>query len=305
MTGSLTDAVVTVPATVANLGPGFDIFAVALEVRNEVRARRAGGPFAIDPGPEAPEELRDPERNLVARAYALACEHLGIPGDGVRLECVNRIPFARGLGSSAAASLAGVLAAFALHSSGSARRDEVLACVTQLEGHSDNASAALLGGLSISAPGVTPLTLSVPEELRAVVFIPEAQLRTEDARRVVPDHFSRADAVFNASRCALLVRALALRDYPSLGFAMEDRWHQQQRSSLFPAMPHLIAAARGAGARGAALAGAGPSICALTEGETEPIAAAFQAAAQQFGVSGRTLISAIPNRGASVSASQR
>ena len=293
-------ATVRVPATVANLGPGFDVLALALELQNEVEAEQTGEPgISLDPGPGAPDELRDPGRNLVVRAYAAACAAIGVEATGVAFRCVNRIPLRRGLGSSAAAALSGVLAAVALHRP---PWDEVriLEQVTALEGHPDNAAAALLGGLVIVAPGAAPVTMRVAEELLAVVFVPEMELSTSAAREVVPTELSRADAIFNAARCALLIRAVAEKDWSTLGTAMEDRWHQPQRTALMPALPDLIAGAVGAGACGAALAGAGPSVIALTWRDPEAVQAGFMAAARGHGLRGRSIVSRVRNWGARV-----
>lgn len=281
---------VAVPASVANLGPGFDVLALALQLQNDVRAESVDdGSISIDPGEGAAPELGDPARNLVTRAYRAAEVALGIAPAGVRFGCTSRIPVARGLGSSAAASLAGVLAAVALHHAPWDEQD-VLGCVAGIEGHRDNAAAALLGGLAVCAPGADAVSMTVPERLHVVLFVPDAELRTEAAREVVPLRFDRADAIFNAGRCALLVRALALEDYGSLGAAMEDRWHQEPRAALAPVAGALIAAAREGGAAGAALAGAGPSVVALTPGDPEPVAQAMREAAERAGVSGSALL---------------
>jgi homoserine kinase len=289
---------IAAPASVANLGPGFDTLALAVQLQNDVSAEtRDGEDITVDPGGDAPAELRDPQRNLVTRAYLHACAALGVTAVGAAFRCVNRIPFGRGLGSSAAAALSGVLAATALHH---APWDEqaVLDVVAELEGHRDNAAAALLGGLAICAPGAPSVQMAVPDELRAVVFAPDAELATQDARRVVPQEFSRADAVFNAGRCALLVRALAQRDWTTLGAAMEDRWHQPARAALMPALLPMIAAARDAGAAGAALAGAGPSVVALSVADHETVAAALHRSAAEHGVTGTALVLAPRNYGA-------
>jgi homoserine kinase len=280
-----------VPATVANLGPGFDMLALALQLQNEVHADTDdAGSVVVEIEGDAPAELLDPARNLVARAYVQACSELGVPQDelGVRLRCVNAIPMGRGLGSSAAAALSGVLIAVALHR---APWDEaaILACTAGLEGHVDNAAAALLGGLAICAPGAAPQRCDVPDELHAVVFAPDTRLATADARTVVPTSLSREDAIFNAARCALLVRSLLLRDYPALRDAMEDRWHQAQRAALIPAMTQLIDAAYDGGADGACLAGAGPSILALTARHPRPVIAALEEAAERLAVPGTVL----------------
>jgi homoserine kinase len=294
---------IAVPATVANLGPGFDVLALALELQNEVVATQTGEPgISIDPGPGSPEELRDPSRNLVSRAYTATCAELGVLPNGLHFSCVNRIPFRRGLGSSAAAALAGVLCATSLHAA-SWDEQRILDWVSGIEGHPDNAAAALFGGLVVVTPGAPTVNVDVSDELRAVVFVPSFELETALARRVVPRAFTREDAIFNAARCALWVRAVALRDWASLGAAMQDRWHQPARTALFPALPELIAAAVEGGARGAALSGAGPSVVALTDGDPLPVAEALSAAALRCGVAGETISSRVRNWGARVDVS--
>jgi homoserine kinase len=222
-------------------------------------------------------------------AYTASCAALEVPAGGVHFTCVNRIPIGRGMGSSAAAALAGVLVASALHQA-PWDEDDVLERVAELEGHRDNAAAALLGGLAICAPGAPAAQLAVSDDLRAVLFIPDVPFTTTESRQVVPATFSRADAIFNASRCALLVRALAVGDHAALRVAMQDRWHQDARFALMPGAREIVAAANDAGASGAALAGAGPSVIALTPLDAAPIAAAMAAAAASAGVGGRTMV---------------
>jgi homoserine kinase len=293
---------VAVPASVANLGPGFDILAMALQLQSDIRAEQRPGALTIDAGPDAPPDLNDPEHNLVTTAYTAACAALGVPATGVHFTCVNRIPIGRGMGSSAAAALAGVLAATALHQ---APWDEgaVLERVGALEGHRDNAAAALLGGLAICAPGAPAVQMAVSDDLRAVLFIPDRPFTTSVSRQVVPESFSRADAIFNASRCALLVRALAIGDHAALRVAMDDRWHQDARFALITGARAIVDAANDAGASGAALAGAGPSIIALTPQDPEPIGAAMQLAATAAGVEGRTMVLPPRNYGTRVDVS--
>src|SRR6202050_1356875 len=143
---------VAVPASVANLGPGFDILALALHLQNTVRTQQRSGDISIDPGAGPPAELRDPELNLVTRAYAVTCAELGVPATGVHFTCVNNIPIGVGMGSSAAAVLSGVLIASALHHAPWDEND-ILDRAEALEGHRDNIAAALLGGLAICSPG--------------------------------------------------------------------------------------------------------------------------------------------------------
>ncbi len=296
-------ATVRVPASVANLGPGFDMLALALQVQNEVVATATeDGAIAIeleDVG-DVPE-LLDPDYNLVARAYVEACTRLDIPKAqrGVRLCCANAIPIAAGVGSSAAATLSGVLVAVALHRAAWDERD-ILDCAAGFEGHVDNLAAALLGGLVICAPAATVQRIDAPDEMHAVIFTPDERLTTREAREVVPREFSREDAIFNAARCALLVRAVMLRDYAALREAMDDRWHQPQRAALLPATGVLIEAAYEAGADGACLAGAGPSVLALCSRDPQPVGAAMQAAAERLTVPGTALTMRPRNFGARV-----
>ncbi len=291
---------VAVPATSANLGPGFDILALALDLQNEITVEETGAPgITLTCDAASPDELRDPDRNLVVRAWQACCEELGVPAGGVSIGCVNRIPLRRGLGSSAAAALGGVLAAAGVHRP---PWDEaaILSRVVALEGHPDNAAAALLGGLAICADGAAPVMIRVPEELRCVVAVPDVELATAEARRVVPLQLSRADAVFNAGRCALLVRAVLEKDYATLRVAMEDRWHQPQRTALMPFLPDVIAAALDAGAAGACLSGAGPAVLALAWRDVDAVGEAMLAATRRHGVDGRVLVSRVRNYGARV-----
>jgi homoserine kinase len=181
--------------------------------------------------------------------------------------------------------------------------DAVLDRAEELEGHRDNVAAALLGGLAICSPGSPAAQLPVAEELRAVMFIPDLPFSTAEARTVVPAEFSRSDAIFNASRCALLVRALAVGDHAGLRVAMQDRWHQDARFVLMPGSKVVVDAALAAGASGASLAGAGPSVIALTPLDPEPIASAMAAVAKAAGVHGHTMVLSPRNYGTRVDVS--
>ncbi|MDQ2959827.1 MAG: homoserine kinase [Candidatus Dormibacteraeota bacterium] len=294
-------AIVRVPATVANLGPGFDMLALALQLQNEVHATTRDGAEIVIEGVGDDPELRDPARNLVARAYAEACGRIGVSPDarGVGLRCSNVIPFSRGLGSSAAAALSGVLVAVALNRA-PWEVAEIIACTASFEGHSDNVAAALLGGLAIWAPEAEAQRIDVPDEVVAVVFAPDQRLATSEARRVVSTTLDRGDAIFNAARCALLVRAFLQRDYGALREAMDDRWHQRQRAALVPALPDLMAAAYAAGADGVCLAGAGPSVLALSAHGTAEVEAAFAETATRLNIDGQVMVLRVRNFGARV-----
>lgn len=291
---------VRVPATVANLGPGFDILALAVQLQNEVEAEECTAPgLSIDPGAGAPEELRDPRTNLITRSYSAACAAAGVEPPPARLRCRSAIPFARGLGSSAAAALSGVLVADALARLGWDEQ-RVIEQAAAMDGHPDNVAAAMLGGLAICAGPAPAVRVDVPEQLRAVIFIPEAEMSTEAARRVVPHSFSREDAVHNAARCALLVAAMLEGRPELLREAMRDRWHQPARAELMPHVPQLIEAALEAGAHGACLAGAGPSVLALASGDAAGVGRAMDEAAARLPLPGRSAVHAIRNFGARV-----
>jgi homoserine kinase len=289
-------ATIRVPASSANLGPGFDILAVALQLQFTLTAESTGdGRIVIDG-----TDCTDAPENYVARAYMRACDIIGIAAAvrGITATTSSEIPPARGLGSSAAVTVAGILAAVALHA---AAWDEhrVLREAGAIEGHPDNAAAALLGGFTICAPGAPAKRIDVPEDLRAVLFIPDAEFKTEEARKVVPDSYSRADAIYNAANVALFVRAIACHDYPSLVLAMRDKFHQPQRSALLPWLPEMIAAAQASDAA-AALSGAGPTVIALTAKDPAPVVSSMESVAKGAGLPGRTMVVGLRNYGSRV-----
>jgi homoserine kinase len=285
---------VRVPATSANLGPGFDVLGLALALYNEVDAEEADGVSVVIQG-EGAGRLETGERNVVARAVRMAFEAAGRPFRGVALRCVNRIPTSRGLGSSAAAWMGGLVAGNAL-AGGGLSRDTLLELATRAEGHPDNVAAALLGGLTVSCgtgERVVALALPVPPAIRWVVLIPEIEGSTEEARAVLPASVSRADAVFNLQRVALLLGALSAGRLDLLPAALDDRLHQPQRWRLFPWLPGAVAAARDAGALGCVLSGAGPSLLAPVAGPGDAVAAAMEAALRDAGTAGRAVTLAV------------
>ncbi len=269
---------VIIPATTANLGPGFDVLGMALTLYNEVTLETAGGLKAAPTKDkdlevvvrgEGENSLPRNRSNIVWRAAATVFARARRWPARVRLTLVNRIPLARGLGSSAAARVGGILAAAKV--CGGESPDGALSLAVQLEGHPDNVAPAILGGLvaSVSVPGgvVRTLSVPVPSGLHAVVCVPSFELSTERARRALPRSVPLADAVFTSSRVAMLVTALAQKRWDLLGIGMEDRLHQPYRAKLVPGLDRVMDAARRAGALGASLSGAGPSILALVRGE--------------------------------------
>jgi len=295
---------VRAPATCANLGPGFDLFALALDLCNEVIAEKTvDAGMILDPGPRPAAGIERGPRNLILRSYIRACEELGVQDDdqGARLTCTNRIPMTRGLGSSAAAIVSGVAAAYVLHGR-DINVEAIAEIATRIEGHPENVAAAAMGGFVICAQG-TP-TVSVPVmNVSLVLFIPESEASTQEARTVVPLTFSREDTIFNAGRCALLARAFTTGDFRHLAPAMEDRMHQPYRARSQPALYPVIRAAGAAGAYGAALSGSGTSILALSRpNDGAAVATAMSHAAETVGVAGATIILEPRNRGLEVEA---
>ena len=259
------------PATSANLGPGYDSFGLALDRHDEVTASVTAGGLVIElaDGADEAEDLALDETHLVVRSMRACFELLGGQPPGLRLHCVNRIPHGRGLGSSAAAIVAGVQLARGLHPDGHQLLDDAgaLALATELEGHPDNVAACLLGGLTIAwlADGTGRAVRLSPTGVSPVVFIPPERSATRIARAVLPAQVPHADAAFNLGRAALL--PLALTGRPELLMAAtEDRLHQGYRGGNMPASLELVERLRDQQVA-AVISGAGPSVLALAVGE--------------------------------------
>ena len=293
---------VRVPASSANLGPGFDSLGLALALYNEVTAEEADGVRVAVEG-EGAGRLAANERNVVARGVSAAYDAAGRRFPGCALTCVNRIPLSRGLGSSAAAWVGGLVAGNALLGS-PLDRSTVLTLAARAEGHPDNVAAALLGGLTVSAgggDGAIAVALPVPSDLHWVTLIPEITSATSEARAVLPSSVPREDAVFNVQRVALLLAALQTQRMDVLGTALDDRLHQPYRVRLFPWLPSVADAARKAGALGCVLSGAGPALLAVvagTEGEASAVARAMEEALARAGITGAANALAVDREGA-------
>jgi homoserine kinase len=257
-------AAVRVPATSANLGPGFDAFGLALALHDEVAVEVAGSGLRIEVAGECADVVPRDERHLVLRALrtGLAAAHADPPGLIVR--CTNRIPHGRGLGSSAAAVVAGLTLARALAPVPSLADDELLRLAVRFEGHADNVAACLLGGLTVAWHGRTGLRathLDVSPAVRAVAAVPDHVLSTHAARGMLPADVPHADAAANAGRAALLVHALAGRPDLLLD-ATEDLLHQDYREAGMPDSLALVRRLRALGLP-AVVSGAGPTVLVL------------------------------------------
>ncbi|MFC6082199.1 homoserine kinase [Sphaerisporangium aureirubrum] len=269
---TIPSVVVRVPATSANLGPGFDSLGLALTLYDEVEAALADGPVEVHVDGEGAGELDTGEGHLIVRVMRAAFDRAGAPQPkGVRLRCHNRIPHARGLGSSSAAICAGILAARALGGL-DLPDDEVYALAAEIEGHPDNVAPCLFGGLTIAwtdmsgLPG--KLVLSPHESVHPLVFVPRTRLSTEEARGLLPKDVPHADAAANAGRAALLVAALTQRpDSRVLLTATEDRLHQAYRAPAMPQTADLVERLRVAGMP-AVVSGAGPTVLVFGTADT-------------------------------------
>ncbi|GAB6157013.1 homoserine kinase [Desulfotomaculum varum] len=280
---------VLIPATTANMGPGFDCLGMALGLYNEVHMALSPGRLAIDVEGEGAAEIEKDERNIVWQAAQRVFQEIGQTNPGLYIKLINKIPTARGLGSSAAAIVGGLVAANRL-TGDTLSRDRLLALATELEGHPDNVAPALLGGavVSVMAEGkVHYLKINPPEELTAVVAVPDFKLSTRAARAVLPVQVSLRDAVYNLSRTALLVGALCEKRLDLLYIASQDKLHQPYRTPLIPGLNEVIQAANQAGALSVTLSGAGPTVIALTDGNSKGIAEAMQKTFEQAGVNCR------------------
>ncbi len=258
--------VVTVPATAGNLGSGFDSLGLALGLADEIEVRAvASSQIELEIEGEGAETLPRDESHLVVRALRAALDHVNASQTGLAIRAVNRIPHGRGLGSSAAAVVAGISAARGLIAEPEALSAEVaLEIATQFEGHPDNAAPAIYGGATVAwmgESGAKAATLPMAEGIEAAVLIPGSVLPTEQARSVLPAMVPHRDAAFNLGRAALLVAALG--GQPELLFeGTEDRLHQTYRAEVMPAAMAMLTHLRAQGLA-AVVSGAGPSVLVL------------------------------------------
>ena len=299
---------VRVPATSANLGPGFDALGIACTLYNEMTLTLTHEPgLHISARGEGAAYIPSDERNIVWKSiqYLLQCAGCVDEFRGARIRMSNRIPLSRGLGSSATAIVAGLTAANALVGS-PFHRDDLLQLATDIEGHPDNVAPAIYGGFTVNmvTNGHVECFSFLPRIfMRFVVMVPDFYLSTKSAREVLPTEVSMRDAVFNISHAAMMVAALARGSEKHLKNAFTDALHQNYRASLIPGMFDVFAAAKKAGAYGAALSGAGPCLIAFVPAHrkcTEAVAAAMQDAFRAHEIEARPLHLRLDTKGARV-----
>jgi homoserine kinase len=308
---------VRVPATTANMGPGFDCLGLALDIWSELTVER--GPFSVTMGGEgglAPSMPLD-RSNLVVIAAEVAFAAIGQPVPDLTYRSESEIPYSRGFGSSSAAIVAGLLAGSAL-AGGEFEQEELIKLAADLDGHPDNVAPAILGGMVVGVqteldaerdgaprPGrwiTNPIEL--PADLQAVVFVPDLEGPTREARALLAPEVSRTDAIFNAGRTALMVSAFANGNLELLRYAMEDRLHQPARSAVYPAMNRLIESSYAGGAHAAFLSGAGPSVIALTTSREMTVIYEMHEAARQHNLPGKTIVTKPAAMGAHVASAE-
>lgn len=329
----LTSVVVRVPATTANMGPGFDTIGMALDIWTEIAvevlpptadqeaAKKQGKHvhrIQLTNEGEGARELPTDASNLVIvglkAAFKAAGEDLPL---NLKVHCKNRIPFARGLGSSSAGIVGGIIAGLALAGSRLPVRgkEELLQLASEIEGHPDNVAPAIYGGLQLGIFADNrwySSRVQIPDGLQCVVFIPDTTGPTSVARAILPAKVDRKDAVFNIGRAAIFVNAFRSGNLDELRYATQDRLHQPQRGAeQYPHLEPLIKAALDAGAHGCFLSGAGPTVLAITSGRSgdiftqqlaerqeNQVADAMRATAAAIGVTGSLFITNPEHRGA-------
>ena len=282
---------VRAPATSANLGPGFDCLGMALDIWESVTVETVSGP----------RRTEHSTARLVQQGINAAYAGVG-EAPAVSITSDNAIPIARGLGASASLRAAGLLAGNALLA-GLHDIEALLALGTRLEGHPDNMSPCLLGGLQVNVRAgerILHLESPLPPDLKVVVFVPDFEMPTQESRRRLPRELSREDSVFNLGRAALLVAALHAGRYDLLHEATQDRIHQPVRSEIFRGLQPIMAAAREGGAAAAYLSGGGSTVAALVGSGEDRVSRLMTQAAIAAGFRGRSIITAPTRPGAHV-----
>lgn len=294
---------VDIPASTTNLGPGFDVLGMALKLYNTVEMEVSASGLQIEIEGEGADILSRDEDNLVYRAAKQVFEKVGEKPPPMSIRLINRIPLARGLGSSGTAAIGGLMAANVISNAGLGR-DEILDMAAKMDGHPDNVAASIFGGViiaSLTDEGVACMKFMPPKPVKVVVVVPDFHLLTSDARAVLPTSVDLSTAVFNISRASLLVAALATGDFRLLGIATDDKLHQPYREKLIPGFRDVFRAAKSVDENVAvALSGAGPSIVALCTDNSAEIGESMRQAFLKHNIDSRAMVLDIDEEGAIV-----
>jgi homoserine kinase len=293
---------IRIPASTANLGPGFDCLGMALDIWNDIQFSPGGKP-SVEVIGEGAGQLSGERDNLVYMAAERYFQETGVPVPAFSVISRNRIPLTRGLGSSSAAIVGGLFGASIIAGAAEPDMDLLWKLAVDIEGHPDNVTPALFGGTQVVVKDETGLVraqIPVAPDLRAVLFIPNKPMPTDQARDIVPSHVRMEDAVYNMGRIALLVNALVTGRVEDLRVATQDRLHQPARQALLPSMVPLFRGALDGGALGVFLSGAGSTILALTQGNEITVAREMEDAANKAGVQGIIKITRPSPQGAQI-----
>jgi len=289
---------VKIPATTANMGPGFDCLGLCLDIWNSIEVE-IGSPYFEIRG-EGQESLPRGESNLVYQSFSKVFEICRKPIPECGFVCHNNIPLNRGLGSSSAAIVGGLLAANEICGS-LLTQQKLLELAVEIEGHPDNVGAALLGGFQIivrEGERWVNTPVSLPEDITVILFIPDVSINTRESRDTLPELITRGDAVYNLGRVAMLVNSLSTGDLSYLEIATQDRLHQPARQINFPAMKNIFNAAFSVGALGVFLSGSGPTVLAFAKDREFTIGYEMADAASKSGIPGSLKITTPSSLGA-------
>ena len=290
---------IRIPATSANLGPGFDCFGLALKIYNTFTFETIPSYFEFIVQFKGKEIPINQEDNLVYEAMKKTFEMFNKDIPGIRITEEINIPFSRGLGSSATAILAGILASNKILDN-PMNNEEILDLAYKIEGHSDNIVPALNGGFNITIIENNKIIfkkISVDESLKIIVVIPEIKIKTKEARKILPTEITREDAIFNLSRASLLTASLITMDYSYLSLSFQDRLHQNYRAKLIPGFYDVVNSAYKEGSLGVALSGSGSSIIAFSNSNEENIAQSMINTFSSFNVNSSYIITTADNNG--------
>ncbi len=291
---------VRIPASTTNLGPGFDVLGMALKLYNTVEMQVSASGFRIEIEGEGADILPRDESNLVYRAAKLVFERANQKPPPVAIRMINRIPLARGMGSSGTAIIGGMMAANVI-SGAHLTRDEILDMAAAVDGHPDNVAASIFGGVVIVSPtgqGLARMKFLPPKPLDVVIVVPDFHLLTSKARAALPASVDLQAAVFNIGRASLLVTALATGDYRLLGIATDDKLHQPYREKLIPGLRDVFQAAKSVNENIAvALSGAGPCVVAFCTDNSRKIGESMKRAFRKHDISSSIMILNIDEEG--------
>ena len=288
------EIIVKIPATSANMGPGFDCIGIALDIWNSIKVKDISEPSSkVIISGQGEKSLDTNEDNLILRSFNQIFKELDLTPPIVSIECDNQIVLARGMGSSSAALVGGFYAAN-VYAGNPFKKYDLLKMAALIEGHIDNIAPAIFGGMQIGIYENDLLHVTnVPihsNDLKAVLFVPDVPMLTSEARGILDNKILRSDAIFNISRSALLVHSFITGDWDNLLYATQDMMHQPYRQKMFFPMKNIIRAALDSGAHGAFLSGAGSAILAFCTDREYTIGYEMADAAMKSGIEGEILV---------------